>query len=368
MTINAFMLEHIIALSSEYEVTLAGNFSAKDLHPSIRERVSLHYIKIQRKISLLDDLAAVASLYIFLCKASFNTVHSVTPKAGLIAMLASFGSRIPVRLHTFTGQVWVTRSGIARIILKSIDRLIAALATHVLIDSFSQQHFLTEEGVVSGGKSSVLGNGSISGVDLARFRPDPAARVKLRQELEIGNEQVVILYLGRLNKDKGLLDLAEAFSGISEKNKNMILLMVGPDEEQIKDRIESTYQKQMTNMRFVPHTAIPEQFMACADIFCLPSYREGFGSVIIEAAAAGLPAIGSNIYGIKDAIENNVSGLLFECRNISDLSSKIECLVKDEKLRKELGINARNRAMSLFPKELVTMALVNYYRSICPVS
>src|SRR6185295_12938711 len=127
----------------------------------------------------------------------------------------------------FTGQVWVTKRGVARFGLKCLDKLLSALATNVLIDSPSQRSFLIEQGVVTPAKSRVLAHGSISGVDVERFRPDPGSRVVLRRKLGIPEDAVLFLYLGRLNRDKGMLDLAAAFAQISGECREVWLALVG---------------------------------------------------------------------------------------------------------------------------------------------
>lgn len=155
-TAQAFLKDHIEALSEDYDVFIAGNISSSDELTGLNV-CSYKHIDIEREISIKNDLKAVSQLSSYFRKMKFDAIHSVTPKAGLVSALAGFLARIPVRIHIFTGQVWATRKGFMRFMLKSIDWLIAKLNTHILVDGASQCQFLIDEGVVSAKKAQVLG-------------------------------------------------------------------------------------------------------------------------------------------------------------------------------------------------------------------
>jgi glycosyltransferase involved in cell wall biosynthesis len=364
LTIRAFMVEHIRKLSKENKVTVIVNTDNADFLQTYGLDVNVIPAKIKRRPSPFSDLVALFRLYIIFCKNGFYSVHSITPKAGLISMLAAFLANVPVRIHTFTGQVWASKQGIKREVLKNIDRLLALCATHILTDSKSQQDFIVKEGIVLPGKSFVIGNGSICGVDSIRFRPDQKARRVLREQLLIPEGDVLFLFLGRLTFDKGILDLAQSFSKLSESVKNTSLLIVGPDEEGIKDRVITICSNCIDKVYFYDFTDTPEKFMAAADVFCLPSYREGFGIVVIEAGSAGIPSIGTRIYGVTDSIEENVTGYLYESGNVEELSEKMRKMIDEPKVRMEMGKNARERAIRLFSREYVSDAFLAFYKSI----
>jgi glycosyltransferase involved in cell wall biosynthesis len=279
-------------------------------------------------------------------------------------MIAGRFAGIPVRIHSFTGQVWATRKGIMRLLLKNMDRLLAFFTTHILVDSHSQREFLLAEKVVSRDKSDVLANGSISGVDTGRFCSNPSERANIRKKLNMNDNDMVFLFLGRLNRDKGIIDLAQAFAVLCANYDNVHLLIVGPDEENMKPLINKICQSCAKKVHFVDYTNTPEHYMATADVFCLPSYREGFGSVIIEAASTGIPAIASRIYGITDAIEEEVTGLLHDAGDINQLTGAMKQLIDNPILRKVMGENARIRACRDFLKEKITAALLDYYQII----
>ncbi|MBI5074993.1 MAG: glycosyltransferase family 4 protein [Nitrospirae bacterium] len=321
---------------------------------------SLH-IPIERSISPLKDLRALKALYDLFRKERFDIVHSVTPKAGLLAMVSALAAGIPLRFHTFTGQVWATRTGFFRWFLKMFDRIIYYCSTDVLVDSVSQRAFLLSERVIYEKNSSVLAQGSISGVDIQRFHPDSAARSTIRMEIGVPPEAFLFLFLGRLNREKGIPELLRAFKQLSAEYHNAYLLLVGPDEKGIlKDEI-SCDNIDTRRIIYKGYTDVPEKYMAAADVFCLPSHREGFGSVIIEAAASGIPSIGSNIYGISDAIVDGITGLLHERQNVAELYNCLKMLMTDREKTNMMGNNARQRAEKYFSKDLLVKSFLEYY-------
>ncbi len=329
--------------------------------PDLGVSAKIFPVRIERKISPWRDFLAICQMVRLFRRYRFQLVHSVTPKAGLLAMTSAFLVGVGVRIHTFTGQVWATRTGFSRWLLKNADKWIGWLSTDILVDSASQCRFLLDEGVLVESKSGVLAQGSISGVDTSRFKPDERARTKIRSELSIPTGAMVFLYLGRLNRDKGLLDLASAFAGIDDTG--VYLLMVGPDEDRIGSQILTLAEGNAKRVYLVGFAAKPEEYLAAADVLCLPSYREGFGNAVIEAAAVGIPAIGSRIYGLVDAIEENESGLLFEVHNVKALRNCMSALCNDKVLRTRLGRQARERVLAQFTSERLALSWLDYYQA-----
>lgn len=363
MTVKAFLQEHIRTLSGEYEVTVIANISSRNELDFIGENIQIYPVNIKRKISLWYDLKAFFKLLLFFRKARFSIVHSVTPKAGLLAMSSAFFAGVNHRIHTFTGQVWVTKSGGSRVFLKTTDKILALLTSRALVDSASQQQFLIDEDVLSMNKSLVLADGSISGVNINHFSTNYEAGIVVRRDLGIPIKDTVFLFLGRLNPDKGILDLVVAFRQITT-NRFTSLLVVGPDEANLKKQLQAMAGETSKKIFFVDYTDSPQNYMNAADVFCLPSYREGFGSVIIEAAAVGIPAIGSNIYGIVDAIVDGKTGLLHEVKNVNDIAAKMIQLADNVQQRKNMGHEAKNRAHNKFSMEILSTALLKEYKTI----
>ena len=364
ITVSAFLREQMRHAGTRYDVTLVVNTSNPGFLTALGLTAKLQPIAMVREIAPWRDARALLALYSLFRRERFDLVHSVSPKAGLLSMLAGFMARVPVRIHTFTGQVWVTRKGCARWFLKLMDRLIVLFATHVLVDSPSQREFLLAQRVVSAEKSLVLGKGSIAGVDASRFKPDLQGRAALRSQLGYRDDDVVMLYLGRLNRDKGVLDLAQAFARVVAATPSARLLVVGPDEGGTCAMMQAALGKAAERARFVSYTDRPQDYMAACDVFCLPSYREGFGTAIIEAAACGVPAIASRIYGITDAVVNEVTGILHPAGDIAALGAAMARLAQNAPRRRAMGEAARQRVLAEFPMPALTSALLGFYEKI----
>lgn len=357
--VHSFLKDHIRASAEQWSVKIISSAQGAELLNSLSAQFMP--LEIERKISLWRDLSALVKMVFIFRRERFDLVHSIMPKTGLLAMLAAWTAGVPNRLHTFTGQFWSTKQGWKRISLKLFDRLIVLFATHILVDSPSQLDFLITESIVSRDKAQVLGCGSICGVDSRKFRPDPNIRNAVRKELGIDEEQIVILFLGRLNRDKGILDLATAFAGIAANRSDVLLVLVGAEEDVPFTRVQEICHASPHLLRRASFTTEPERYLAMSDIFCLPSYREGFGQVIIEAAAAGIPAVATRIYGIVDAIVEGETGLLFAAGDVSALMQCLLMCIEDKNLRRQMGEAARARAIVLFSSQRITGELLELY-------
>jgi glycosyltransferase involved in cell wall biosynthesis len=345
-------------MPADFETYVVGQGVSRyrDMYPGV------HWIdlELERKAAGFADLKALFALYRVFCSIRPDIVHSIMPKAGLLAALAGFLCRVPVRMHTFTGQVWATRRGLVRGLYRAVDQLIVRLNTLCMTDSPSQSRFLLEQGIaVSGLPLPVLSCGSLSGVDTGRFHPDAQVRARMRGELGIPDDATVFLYLGRLNRDKGILDLAAAFALLHEEGAHLIL--AGPDEEGVLTEVLSRLDVCRDRVHIPGFIQQPEHMFMAADVFCLPSRREGFGSVVIEAAACGIPTIGSRIPGLVDAIEDGVTGMLCEVRNVECLSDCMRKMLAAPVYRNTMGEQAMLRARSEFSAEILYASLRKLY-------
>ena len=362
--VHAFLKKHIEALSADYDVYLVGDIKSQDNIEGLSLKGFLD-VKISRKISLLDDLKAVWILYRYFKVMKFDVVHSAMPKAGLLTALAGFGAKISNRIHIFTGQVWATKTGFMRIILKLADKFICSLDNYILVDGKSQRDFLVGEGVLKEKKGIVFGEGSICGVDVDRFNPSGLIRQAEREKYHISDNSFAYVFLGRLNHDKGTFDLLKAFNRLAFNKDDVFLFLAGADEEKCLDRLDDYPNVKLgENLFYMGYVKDPELYLQIGDVFCLPSYREGFGSSIIEAACLGIPSICSDVYGLREAIIDNKTGL--RCK-VGDADSLYNCMVsyyEDRELVQQHGSTARERVLTEFQGKDITKSWVDFYHQI----
>jgi len=364
MTATAFLKDHIKALSVNYDVYLVGNIQSEDEVKNLAIK-GWHGVGIERGISLWRDLSAVLALKRYFKTMKFDAVHSVTPKAGLVTALAGKLAGIKHRTHIFTGQVWATRTGLMRQILKSIDKVIAKCDNHIMVDGKSQRTFLEREGVLKHGTALVFCEGSIAGVNSERFVPNVLARKDEREKIGIKDDMLTYIFLGRLNHDKGIGELYEAYNRLAAEEKDVFLLFVGMDEEGYLQKL-SEYQniQEGTNFHFYGLTKQPERVLNAGDVFVLPTYREGFGSSVLEAACIGLPCICSDAYGVLDAYIDGETGL--QCK-VGDVETLYQCMKKmhdNPEMRAKMGKRSRERALLDFNVKPISEAWVEFYRNL----
>ena len=331
---------------------------------NISVKAKIVNLPIMRNINIFADLKALFFLILIFQKNKFSLVHSVSPKAGLLCAISALLTCVPNRIHTFTGQVWATKKGFFRYTLKLFDKLIVVLNTNILVDSYSQQKFLINENILSNCTSFVLGSGSISGVDTIRFSPSISQSKIIRDSLHIDNSNVVLLFLGRLKREKGVIKLAHAFKEVINKNKNVTLLIVGQDEDDLKKELLMNFDLCMDFVKFIDFTKKPEDYMNAADILILPSYREGFGNVVIESACCGIPSIVSNIYGLNDSVIDGETGLVTSDNSVKSLQEAIVTLITNKNLRLKMGKNDLARGVEFFSQEIISLELINLYKRL----
>ena len=360
----SFLKDHIKALSAKYDVYLVANEEIKWVVDSLNIK-KFKCIHIERNINIKSDIKAVLDLHHFFKEEKFDVVHSVTPKAGLITSLAAYWTNIPHRIHIFTGQVWATRHGFMRYLLKWIDRIIVKLDNHILVDGEGQRQFLIRNHIVSEENSVVLGDGSICGVNTNNFIPDKNVKNRVLKGLRIPNEKVVFMFMGRLNRDKGIRELLTAYDRICENYKNTFLVLFGNDE----GNFQSTFTqygniKNQKNFLYYGLTDKPYEMLQAADVFVLPTYREGFGLSVIEASCLGRPVICSDAYGVMDAMVDNKTGLRCRVADVDSLYQCMEKLLQNSNLRLELGYNGRERVLKYFSNERLTKLWVDFYQTL----
>jgi glycosyltransferase involved in cell wall biosynthesis len=364
LTAKFFLRYHIDKLSENYDVFLVGNFSLEDINSiSYFKLTGIKTIKIERKINIFKDIKAVKELTKYYKEMKFEAIHSLAPKAGLISSISGKLAGIKNRIHIFTGQVWHTKKGIFRFLLKTLDKTIVLFNTHILIDSKAQKEYLINQHVLNDGNSYVLGNGSISGVDLNRFHPNDKLKIKLKKELFIQKDHIVFMFMGRINKDKGIYDLANAFKKLLSEFDNVFLLIVGYDEDNYINEIEKIIQSSK-KILFYGSTDKPEDIINAGDVFCLPSYREGFGTSIIEASSCKLAILCSDTYGLKDTIIDNQTGYRHQVNNVNDIYNKMILYMKNPENIKKFGDKGFKYVKSNFTADIISKEWVNFYNKL----
>lgn len=364
ITAQAFLKDHIKLLSEQYDIYLVGNINSDD---DVKELAIAGWkkIDIERGISISKDLRSVWQARRYFKQMKFDAVHSVTPKAGLVTALAGKLAGIKHRTHIFTGQVWATSTGLMRWMLKSIDKIIAKCDNHIMVDGKSQRAFLEKEGVLKPGKALVFCKGSIAGVNSERFVPDAAARKEEREKIGIKDDMLTYIFLGRLNHDKGIGELYEAYNRLAAEEKDVYLLLVGMDEEGYIEKLPNYKNIQDgKNFSYYGLTKQPERVLNAGDVFVLPTYREGFGSSVLEAACIGLPSICTDAYGVLDAYIDGETGL--QCK-VGDVESLYQCMKRmqdEQELRMKMGKKSRERALNDFNVKPISEAWFNFYKNI----
>ena len=353
--LKSFMLEDLKELSKYYQLTIISS-DAINFSQVYNIDCFTKQIYISRKINLLYDIKALWLLMGFFSKNRFDIVLSVTPKAGLLAMLSAFLLRIPKRIHFFTGQVWVNKLGFWRFFLKNIDKLIATLTTNILVAGKAQRQFLIQQKVISAQKSQTL----FHGVDTQKFSQDLITKQQLKQKYGLDDNDLVFMFLGRINKDKGIVELLEVMRYLLPKYPHLRFFMVGHNEADIPTNLLVDFAK-LPQVFVLPSTKQPEQLLNLADVLVLPSHREGCAHTPFEAAAMKIPTISSDIYGLADSVIDGKTGLIHRVRDKEDMKEKYQQLIVDRNLRISLGNQAYQRVIDKFNKQKTTQVFIEYF-------
>ncbi len=329
-------------LSKFFNVTLITSSSPNNRDIEEFEGVEIISIDMSRKITPFKDLKSLIKIYLYLLKTKPDIVYSFTPKAGLLAMIASFLARVPKRVHNIVGMPLMEASSKKRILLKSIERLTYSFATNLFCNSYGLREFINKN--LTKREIKVIGNGSINGVDTEHFKDiySKEEKDRLREELNIRENDFVLLFIGRVVKDKGIDELIEAFNILNKKYKNIKLLIVGDFEADLNpiDNIEQLNSNK--NIIRIDFQKDIRPYLSISSLFVLPSYREGLPNSLIEAGSFGVPLLATNINGCNEIIIDGENGLLVEKKSIDSLTNGIETLIKNKKLYQKLKSNIRN--------------------------
>lgn len=350
-------------LSKEYEVIALSSPGVRLDKVGIREGIRTISVPMERRIALFKDIKSLLLLISKFYKERPDIVHSMTPKAGLLCMIASWICRVPVRIHTFTGLVFPTSEGLQKKILMLTDWLTCACATHIIPEGEGVKNDLLNHGITRK-NIKVLGYGNVRGIDLKHYDRSPEVMEKANT---IRNpESFSFIFIGRIVKDKGINELIEAFSLLSKENDKTRLILVGPFEDELDPVSNETRHEIEVNDRIltvgIQHDVRP--WFAASDALVFPSYREGFPNVVIEAGAMGLPSIVTNINGSREIIHEGENGVIIPPHDTNSLYNVMKKFTEDPKFVETLALKARKMVASRYEQSFVRDCLFDFYNEI----
>ena len=337
------------------------------------EGIMMKVINMSRKITPFQDLKSLWEMWNFLRKERPQIVHTHTPKAGIIGMLAARLAGVPYRLHTVAGLPLMEATGIKRKILNFVEKLTYSSATRVYPNSKGLYDFILQNNFTQSNKLKIIANGSSNGIDTAFFSPDQVSeteRVTLREKLNIQPDDFVFVFVGRIVSDKGINELIKAFSQLQTTENNELtgikLLLVGGLESDLDPLNPETLAEinQNKDIISVGFQRDVRSFFAIADALVFPSYREGFPNVVMQAGAMGLPSIVSDINGCNEIIIEGENGLIIPSKNVEKLKEKMLTLAKDKNLYTKLKGNSRRMIENRYEQSVVWNALLEEYEGL----
>ena len=331
-----------------------------------REGVRTVAVAMERRMSPLKDLKSLWRLIRVFRREKPAMVHSMTPKAGLLSMMAAWFCRVPVRVHTFTGLVFPTATGLTRRILMTTDWLTCFCATHVIPEGQGVRSDLLSNHITRK-PLRVLGHGNVRGIDMAHY--DAKLPDVQRRAAEIRRPEVfTYVFVGRLVGDKGINELVRAFVEVNRRCPDTRLILVGPPESNIDPLKPETLAEIDRNpaIEAVGSQADVRPWLAAADAFVFPSYREGFPNVVIEAGAMGLPSIVTDINGSREIIINDENGVIVPSRSVEALTEAMLQFKRNPATVARLGLQARSLIANRFEQGYVRRCLKDFYREILP--
>ena len=362
-SLDTFCKDQLRELNTKYEVVAISSPLPELDVVAQREGVKTIAVKMERHISPWRDLKALFQLCRVFAKERPWMVHSMTPKAGLLCMIAAWVTRVPKRVHTFTGLVWPTATGLTRTILKTTDRILCACATHIIPEGNGVKQDLIN-GKITRKSMQVLANGNVRGIDLVHY--DRTPQVMESVESIRKDDVTTFVFVGRVVRDKGIHELVDAFERLNKEYSNTRLILVGRSEPHL-DPLNAETQQIIDSNKAIE--AVGEQddvrpWLAASDVLVFPSYREGFPNVVIEAGAMGLPSIVSNINGCNEIIIPGENGVIIPPRNADALYDAMLEMHTNEGKRKALVAKSRQLVASRFDCKIVRKALYEFYASL----
>lgn len=354
-------------MQSFYDVTAVSSEDDYLKRIGIKENVETFTIEMSRKITPIHDVVALVKLFLFLRREKPLIVHSHTPKAGILAMIAAKFAGVPIRLHTVAGLPLMETKGLKRTILESVEKLTYSCATMVYPNSKGLHDFIIANKFTTQRKIKIIANGSSNGIDTSHFAPKQVSqslRQILKTKLQIQRDDFVFVFVGRLVGDKGINEVVQAFKQITKNNLNVKLLLVGMYEKNLDPLDESTHEEIDTNKNivFAGFQKDIRPYLAISNAMIFASYREGFPNVVLQAGAMGLPSIVTDINGCNEIIIDEKNGIIIPVKNSEAIEKAVLKMIKEKDFFASLQSNAREMISSRYEQKLIWESILEEYK------
>ena len=358
------LLKGQLKMLSKYYNVLAVSSPGDDME-TIEEREGVRTIAIpmERRISLIKDFISLIRLIVLFAKERPDMVHSITPKAGLLSMLAAWITRVPVRMHTFTGLVFPTATGKMQKLLIAMDRLTCFCATHINPEGEGVKRDLVNYNITSK-PLHIIANGNVNGIDLEYFDKTPEVVEKACSYKKEGT--FTFCFVGRMVRDKGINELVHSFLRLYQKDERVRLLLVGPFEKEL-DPVLPEVEEHILHHPWICYMGYQNDvrpFLVASDALVFPSYREGFPNVVIQAGAMGLPAIVTDINGCNEIVLPDLNGVIIPSKDEQALYESMKYFASHPVEVERMAANARPLIASRYEQRIVWNALLDEYKSI----
>jgi glycosyltransferase involved in cell wall biosynthesis len=372
ISLEKLLVGQLKYMSQHYEVVAVSGEKERLRKFGKENKVATFYVDLTREITPIKDLKAVFKLYKYFKKEKPLIVHTHTPKAGIVGMMAAYFARVPLRLHTVAGLPLLEAIGIKRRVLDIVEKITYKYATQIYPNSIGLKNIILDNKFVNVAKVKVIGAGSSNGININYFNPNQFSKdvnSKLKKELNIEENDFVFIFVGRLVGDKGINELVAAFRKLQNSspfNHHFSLLLVGPLESDL-DPLKKKTLKEIENNSDIVSLGFQQDvrpYFAISNVLVFPSYREGFPNVVMQAGAMGLPCIVSNINGCNEIIKEEENGLIISVKNSEAIYKAMKRLIEDPELKNKLQNNARNMITELYEQKIVWEALLKEYKSL----
>lgn len=334
-----------------------------------KDGVDTYCVEMTRKITPFQDVKAIWKLYYFLKREKPLFVHTHTPKAGMVGMVAALLAKVPNRLHTVAGLPLMETKGLKRKVLSLVEKMTYKCSTIIYSNSKGLRDIIIKEKLCPEKKIRIIGNGSSNGINTSYFDPlniSNNERADLKEALNIYSDDFVYIFVGRLVTDKGINELISAFDNVSHDNRKVKLLLVGNREPELDPLKKETLEliSKNSNIIEVGYQSDVRPYFAISDVLVFPSYREGFPNVVMQAGAMGLPSIVTDINGCNEIIINDTNGVIIPPKNSLELQRTMELYLNNNGLLAEHRANSRKMIVSRYQQEVIWRTLLSEYKSL----